>query len=610
MTLLLISAALAQQVEAPQLNAQLFRPSVDAERLLWTDDAARARSQQATGRALLSYTADPLVYTYSDGERVEIVSDVVQADLLGAYTIGRLRIGADLPVYLLANSSIGNETGLGDVAADAKVSLLRREEAPVGVSLGGRLALPTATVETALGSSGLAWEAQAIIDQQLGPVLLALNVGTRGLPEASLGDVTWNDQLLIRGGGAYDLSDQVGVSAELASSLTYSALGESEGSPLEGLLGAWYRPGRRDMVLRGGVGTGLTTGVGAPTLRTLLAIAYEPPTGTDTDGDHIVDSRDACPTEPEDRDGYRDDDGCPDPTTLVVRVTDRRDGSAVTVPIVATVDGQQARLDGTPVDSGGHDLIVEAEGFAPASSRIQVPGGASYDVEVTLDPILPGRLIVRVHDPSGTPIQGAIWSLDGHEQGAIGAQAARLELLPGSYRVAAAAPGYLKTSKITNIRSEIDATVEIELRPTTIQVTRDRIDLGGKIYFETGKAIIKPESFGLLSDVAAVMAEYPEIRRLRIEGHTDIRGSADTNQRLSEERAAAVAAFLAEKGISRERLDSIGYGESRPVDSRQTASAYEKNRRVDFFVEEWVEIKRKVPAPPARNTTEAPPPEE
>ena len=160
-------------------------------------------------------------------------------------------------------------------------------------------------------------------------------------------------------------------------------------------------------------------------------------------------------------------------------------------------------------------------------------------------------------------------------------------MMPGSYRISAYAEGHLKTSKVTNIRSELDATVELILQPTTIQVSEERIDLGGKIYFETGNATIKPESFDLLNEVVTVMSEYPEIRSLRIEGHTDARGVASDNQLLSEQRAEAVAQFLTERGIHPERVSSVGYGESQPIDRRQSSSAYERNRRVDFFVEEW-----------------------
>ena len=215
--------------------------------------------------------------------------------------------------------------------------------------------------------------------------------------------------------------------------------------------------------------------------------------------------------------------------------------------------------------------------------------------------------MVRVKNPTGEPIDGAVWLIDGAEQGEVG-QVARASLLPGSYRIAAYAEGHLRASQTARVRSDLSTTVEITLRPTTTTVTRDRIDLGGKIYFETAKDVIKPESYGLLEDVATIMSEYPEIRKIRIEGHTDNRGSASYNQQLSDARAASVARFLAERGVDPDRLSSIGYGEEKPVDARNNERAWAKNRRVDFFVEEWVEIERKIPLNPGRDmeTKEAP----
>jgi len=85
----------------------------------------------------------------------------------------------------------------------------------------------------------------------------------------------------------------------------------------------------------------------------------------------------------------------------------------------------------------------------------------------------------------------------------------------------------------------------------------------------------------------ATLKAYPEIAKLRIEGHTDSRGSASTNQKLSEARAAAVLTYLVEHGVSADRMSSAGFGESKPIDPREVAEAWDKNRRVDFFVEVW-----------------------
>ena len=124
------------------------------------------------------------------------------------------------------------------------------------------------------------------------------------------------------------------------------------------------------------------------------------------------------------------------------------------------------------------------------------------------------------------------------------------------------------------------------LETSRVQVTREKIDISESIYFESGKALIKPESFGLLDEIASVIVDHPELTKIRIEGHTDSRGSASANKALSERRAAAVRDYLVDKGVEAERLESEGFGEERPLDAANTAEAHEKNRRVDFFVAE------------------------
>jgi outer membrane protein OmpA-like peptidoglycan-associated protein len=120
-------------------------------------------------------------------------------------------------------------------------------------------------------------------------------------------------------------------------------------------------------------------------------------------------------------------------------------------------------------------------------------------------------------------------------------------------------------------------------------VQRDRIDLKESVFFEVGNAVIKPESFGLLDEITQILVGYPEIVRLRIEGHTDTRGDDAANLRLSELRSASVRQYFLDRGIAPERLTSVGFGETRPLDAREVPEAWDKNRRVDFFVEQWVD---------------------
>jgi outer membrane protein OmpA-like peptidoglycan-associated protein len=165
---------------------------------------------------------------------------------------------------------------------------------------------------------------------------------------------------------------------------------------------------------------------------------------------------------------------------------------------------------------------------------------------------------------------------------------------PGTYVVSATAGTYEAAEVSFDIVNgpPVEHVVTLAKKKNVkIVVSRDRIELKDTVNFETGKAVIKSESFGLLDQAVQILVDYPEIQKLRIEGHTDSRGSASYNLKLSKERAASVMAYFIEKGVDPERLHSEGYGEDRPLDPAKTAEAYAKNRRVDFFIEEWDETK-------------------
>ncbi|HKZ68053.1 MAG TPA: OmpA family protein, partial [Chitinophagaceae bacterium] len=101
------------------------------------------------------------------------------------------------------------------------------------------------------------------------------------------------------------------------------------------------------------------------------------------------------------------------------------------------------------------------------------------------------------------------------------------------------------------------------------------------IYFATGKATLLSKSFKGLNEVAQILKDDAELK-LVIDGHTDNTGADAINQKLSENRAAAVKAYLVKKGIDENRLVSAGHGESQPVADNKTAAGRQKNRRVEL----------------------------
>jgi len=104
------------------------------------------------------------------------------------------------------------------------------------------------------------------------------------------------------------------------------------------------------------------------------------------------------------------------------------------------------------------------------------------------------------------------------------------------------------------------------------------------INFPSGRAIIQPEYFSLLTKVQESIKIFPD-RHILIEGHTDSQGNASTNKRLSEERASAVREYIiANMNMNREQITSVGYGSAQPIASNKTSEGRAQNRRIDVVI--------------------------
>jgi OOP family OmpA-OmpF porin len=112
---------------------------------------------------------------------------------------------------------------------------------------------------------------------------------------------------------------------------------------------------------------------------------------------------------------------------------------------------------------------------------------------------------------------------------------------------------------------------------------KGRMMVLGKIRFKTESAELLPSSDPILDDVASEMKKNPRLK-LRVEGHSDNKGDAAYNRKLSAERARSVRAGLIRRGVAARRLDAEGYGETRPVATNATERGRAKNRRVEFRI--------------------------
>ena len=120
--------------------------------------------------------------------------------------------------------------------------------------------------------------------------------------------------------------------------------------------------------------------------------------------------------------------------------------------------------------------------------------------------------------------------------------------------------------------------------PPKAAMNTDKIDLSETVQFETDSAVLIARSKTLLDEVAKELTDHPEVKRVLIEGYTDAVASRKYNVKLSEERVAAVKAYLIDKGIDGSRLRTKGFGEAHPLGSNKTEEGRAKNRRVEFKV--------------------------
>ena len=103
------------------------------------------------------------------------------------------------------------------------------------------------------------------------------------------------------------------------------------------------------------------------------------------------------------------------------------------------------------------------------------------------------------------------------------------------------------------------------------------------IHFDYDSSVVLSSDFGTLKKIASTLSEDSSLH-VDIEGHCDKRGTAEYNLALGEERAKSVATMLVSYGASASQLSTISYGEEIPLDPKDSAEAYAKNRRVHFAV--------------------------
>ncbi len=286
----------------------------------------------------------------------------------------------------------------------------------------------------------------------------------------------------------------------------------------------------------------------------------------------------------------------PPKATIAGKVSDKETGEALSATISfpgsdlkSITSDPETGLYKIEVTPGLYRFHVSAEGYRWIETPIRVVKGQTEVKDFTLkkkpEPeekkgILTGKVASAKEKK---PIAANITIVEINKKTVADASTGvyRMELPPGTYTVKAEADKYVIDAKPGVVVNDKETTIQnFELSEKIVK--GQVITLRG-IYFDSGKATIRPESYPVLDDALRVLQANPNVI-VEIAGHTDSVGGDAYNLRLSDARANSVRTYLITRGIAASRLIARGYGETMPIASNGTRDGRQMNRRIEFRV--------------------------
>jgi outer membrane protein OmpA-like peptidoglycan-associated protein len=501
--------------------------------------------------AVFSYATNPLSID-GGGMTDTPITARSMIELGGAYAfLNRFEVSARLPLFDQSGDNPQfsgvmppSGTAIGDLTLSGKARLYTM---PMGlvIGAGAALTLPTASNNEFAGVSDPSGRLYALAAYTRGRISVDANLGGILRAKSQLADIQQGSGLAYGVGVAFHALDRLWVDAELFGEADLGVNQMKAVSPMEGMLGAHVRIDRR-VTLGLAAGHGLVDGIGAPDFRGVLSLAFVPaaaavpavrellprPVDGDADGDGIPDSIDKCPNEPEDKDMFDDQDGCPDPDN---------DG-----------DGIPDAVDKCPLDPEDKDGFQDADGCPDKDND-----GDGIPDSVDKCPNQP-------EDKDGFEDLDGCPDLDNDRDG-----------IPDAM------------DKCPNEPETINGYQDEDGCPdkgdSLVVVSPDRLELLDAIQFTGNTAKIAKGSFNVLGQIAATLRAHSEIVRLRITAHVQPK-DADKDQDLTDKRAQAVRDWLVQWGIDTNRLEPRGFGGSKPLIDPAQKGAAVINNRVELII--------------------------
>ncbi len=631
--LLLPSAVLAQgttKAQAGEFAVQRWEPAPGTKNFLTVEGLRMDGAWGWSVGVAFNYSRNPFVIVScrsvencdepnaQNKNNVAVISDMFTWDLLAAVSpIKRLQLGLRVPFTYVSGQGLDPATGqplqggmqafgVGDPMIEGKVRLFGGAQDPFLVGLAADLSFPVGHATSAgnyIGNdSPVTFGLRGIFDGSAGPLQFGLNLRGVIRESGTLGSTTVGPVDFRYGAGlGYRISPIFRVMAEGFGSTQFTAQNGTNTLEIDGAVEV--SPFDSRLVVRAGGGAGVLQGVGVPAGRAIVMLAFARDVG-DQDGDGIADATDKCPTIPEDKDGFEDNDGCPDPDNDGDRIPDEKD-KCVNTP--ETVNGFQDE-DGCPDDIPDRDKdgIQDKEDKCPDAGGKNVINrpGPYYGCPDTDHDGIPDHLDKCPKEPEDTDgfedVDGCPDPDNDHDgipddQDECIDQPEIINGFKDEDGCPDEAPDRDKDGipdnkdkcpdKPENYNGFEDSDGCPDKGPSLVQVGEGEIKILQKVEFATGKDKIDgPKSFQVLDAVVGAMKGHPEIFLVEIAGHTDNAGSAADNRTLSQKRAEAVVAYLTSKGIDKIRLQAKGYGPDKPIADNKTAGGRAKNRRVEFNI--------------------------